>query len=279
MRWRVLLALVLFQFLAGSCVWAEEQPLDAIRREVHEPEKSSPSTGHHGHSDSDNDCDDEDDSLTAWVAIRVLTAPWWGPHLALEVGDEVGNPGFPVGPYADDHEGYLVLGPQIHTLKEWGGRLSLDAANDFDDVTTLSGRLRLDTAFRMGIDTAWVQLSDRQGLNTDSLGLGDFNFVYRFAQSPQMQFHSGLGVNWLADGDHADFGFNFTYGVDYFPVDPVVASAPLDLGKVGNASLIHFRGTLGTMITPRIHLYSGYDLLNIGGNSIHSLLTGLEFWF
>lgn len=291
--------------LAVGLTWSAGQAfaggryLDALRNEVDEaavttpPDTpadnghSTPRSGRNGRS-SDNGAsdfcqpaDDVTNSMTQamfWAVLMGLSLPWVGPHVLLEE-DGVGTARFPVGPYAEGSDGYLLFDDEGPATKPWSGRVSLDTAYNFDDVSTLTGRLRLDTTYRVGIDAEWASLIERGPGTTDWLGRGDCNVVVRFAQSPRLQMHSGIGINWLADHDQADVGFNFTYGADFFPIDPVVSSATLDLGKIGDSSLIHFRGTIGVMVRPHLHVYTGYDLLNLEGNSIHSLLTGVEFWF
>ncbi len=295
-------------FLPIDSVSAGDRYLDALRREVDEPaapessgglegvEPRTPRSGGNGWSSDSADerspgrftfspfggtTHDERDSTEqamSWVLLLGVTSPWWLPYAILE-SDPTDYVAFPAGPYANGHEGYLVLDPETIQTKSWGGRISLDSADNLDGVTTLTGRVRFDTDFRVGLDAEWASLIERSPGGADWLGRGDCNLVVRFAQSARAQFHSGIGINWLADRNSADVGFNVTYGVDLFPVDRVVTSATLDWGKIGDSSLIHFRGTLGLMVRPRLHLYTGYDLLNLEGNSIHSLLTGLELWF
>ena len=300
----------------GNAVAAEGRFLKALRGEVDEPAEpeseddsdeegdDKPRSGKNGRSGSGDDCHDgqrgrssffsfgapsydEDcdsfDGIASWAFLYCFTSPWWVPNIALEHEHDV-LAGLPVAPYVNGHDGYLVFdSPELETSEIktglFGGRVSLDTGDNFSGVTTMTGRLRIDTASRFGLDAEWVHLAERHPGGFDWLGRGDCNLVVRFAQSPRVQFHSGIGINWLADRNNADVGFNFTYGVDVFPVDPVVTSATLDLGRIGDAGLIHFRGTLGAMVTPRLHLYTGYDLLNLEGASIHSFLTGLEFWF
>lgn len=315
----VCLSLVFACFLGeGSLASAEGRFLNALRGEVDEPSAPTatddskpnrpdkPRSGRNGRSDddcqdrhhkpswsfnisssSDND-EDRNEAISGeqaigWAILFGVTSPWWAPMTILESEGQVLR-GFPVAPYAEGSDGYLVFDTAetddpASDISPWGGRFSFDAASNFDGVTTVTGRLRLDTDSRFGLDTEWANLFERSGGGTDWLGRGDCNLVVRFAQSSRVQFHSGIGINWLADQHNADVGFNFTYGVDVFPVDPVVTSATLDLGKVGDARLIHFRGTVGAMVTPRLHLYTGYDLLDLEGASIHSFLTGIEFWF
>ena len=244
--------------------------------------EDEPSWSLHFGTSHDDECHDSGD-LGAWVIFYGVTSPWWIPNGILENAEET-LAGFPVAPYVNGHDGYLVFASEEVETAEvktgtWGGRISLDTGDNFDDVTTTTGRLRIDSVSRFGLDAEWGHLAERHRGGFDWLGRGDCNLVVRFAQSSRVQFHSGIGINWLADPHNADVGFNFTYGVDVFPVDPVVTSATLDLGRIGDANLIHFRGTVGAMVTPRLHLYTGYDLLNLEGNSIHSFLTGIEFWF
>lgn len=281
MRFATIFCAVIGLLGAIPPLWGDEGKLQSIRDEVEEPDSAPapapPSRGWSLRFGSSSHCDDDGDSLSAKFVFFALTSPWWGPHLSLE-GETSGDAEFPVAPYTT-HDGYLSINENRAKTDGWGGRLSIDSGNNFHDVSMLSGRLQLDTASRFGIDSEWVWLHERRAGPDDSLHRGDFNLIVRFAQSERAQFHSGIGLNWLTGSGNPDYGFNFTYGADFFPVDPVIISTSLDLGTIGNASLIHFRGTLGLMALDRVHVYSGYDFLNIEGNAIHTLLSGIEIWF
>ena len=69
---------------------------------------------------------------------------------------------------------------------------------------------------------------------------------------------TGLGLNWLSDNLGSEFGFNFTYKGDFFPMDPLVISAELDLGKTGSSNLAHVRVTTG-MNYRHAEIFAGYD--------------------
>lgn len=268
-----------------SGVAIAEGTLDSMRQEVEEPKKEKPDKPRRpprvGFSVTTSDCDDDTDDELSTAAFKfvtiVATSPWWGPHVALE-GEESGIAEFPAAPYTT-HEGFLSLDPDRSDTDSWSGRLSIDRSSNFDDISSLSGRLRIDTSTRFGLDSEWVRLHEDRPGPDDTLTRGDLNLAVRFAQSERAQFHSGIGMNWLTGSGDPDFGFNFTYGADFFPIDPVVVSTTFDLGNVGNATLTHFRSTIGVMTLKRFHVYTGYDYLNIEGNSIHSLLSGIEFWF
>jgi hypothetical protein len=121
-----------------------------------------------------------------------------------------------------------------------------------------------DTASRWGIDSQFDYLrEDRAGAANDQLWLGDANVVYRFAQSPQLQMRTGLGVNWMSDTEGTDLGFNFTYGGDLFIAKPWIVSAEIDWGWLGNAGLFRGRTTLGVHLH-RWEFYTGYEYLDVG---------------
>ena len=112
----------------------------------------------------------------------------------------------------------------------------------------------------------------------DGLWLGDFNAIYRFAQSERAQFRAGLELNWLDDPVDTDIGFNFTCGADFFPQKPWILSATLDWGTLGSAELFRFRTSVG-LIIHRVEVYSGYEYLDIDNSQINALLAGVRVWF
>ena len=137
----------------------------------------------------------------------------------------------------------------------------------------------LSTTSRFGLDMEMNRLQeDLLGTVRDELWLGDFNAVYRFAQSERAQFRTGLGLNWLDDPIDTDFGFNFTYGADFFPARPWILSATLDWGTLGSAELFRFRTSVG-LIIDRCEVYSGYEYLDIDDSQINALMGGVRIWF
>jgi len=89
---------------------------------------------------------------------------------------------------------------------------------------------------------------------------------------------TGLGMNWLSDSVDSDFGFNFTYGGDWFPRKPWVISSTIDWGRLGHAALFHGRATIG-MNYRRWEIYAGYDYYDVGGAQIDGFVTGIRFWY
>jgi len=145
-------------------------------------------------------------------------------------------------------------------------------------VSLIGGQLLYDTPIRFAIDTENNYRHEQLLDGDDDLWTGDANIVYRFAQSPRIQMRSGLGVNWLADSEDTNIGFNFTYGGDFMPKDPFILSLESDLGAIRGEALFHGRATLGVNYE-HTEIYGGYDYFRIGSQSIGSVVVGLRFWF
>ena len=207
-----------------------------------------------------------------------LTAPWWAPHVM--VGDDLARDGYFLGaPYCNGY-GYMSLEPEVDPCaKSWSGHFQAEYGNDFEDLSRISGRVLLEHRTRFGIDTQWNYFSeDRGSFGNDHLWVGDANIVFRFAQTERLAMRSGLGVNWLADDIGGEAGFNFTYGIDYFPCRPLVLSAEMDLGRVGDATLFHGRAAAG-VIFGHTEAFVGYDYYDIGDAQIHGPFAGIGIWF
>jgi hypothetical protein len=193
------------------------------------------------------------------------------------VGDEyVLEADFPAYPYADDFPGSLILtSPYEPDRQSWTGTLQLFGVQETHNIDRYGGRLVLDSASRFGLDTeanAWIENSSSQ------LWTGDVNLVYRFAQSEKVQFHAGVGVNWLGDTHGAEAGFNLTYGVEWYPRRPWTISTVFDVGKLGGGTLFHNRTTAGVMMGP-VEAFAGYDYFQLGSVNFHGPVAGLALHF
>lgn len=279
--------LTLLACLAASARACADDTLDDVRREVRESSSSRPRERHHhrrqyGYCDDDDGDNDCDHNFFAEVfgppVLFTLSAPWWGPHVMLQ--DDLSSwADFPSAPYADGLDGFLLInsaGPG--PVKSWSSRLSLNFGHNFDDLSRIGSRLIVDTSRRLGFDTEWDQWIEQVPGGYDSLATGDFNAVFRFAQHEKIQFHSGVGLNWLTDSHRSDFGFNFTYGVDLFPRAPWIVSSTIDLGTIGAATRFHSRTSVG-VIFRGTEFFTGYDYQRIGQVDLQGLMAGVRFWF
>jgi len=218
--------------------------------------------------------------VAGYSAFYAATSPFWLPIAALE--DDGGPAYFPRFPY-DHVAGHLAEGATAAPGRLWSGRFSAEYLEPFTDVNGVGGRLLVSTTSRFGLDAEASHFEERRPHGGfDTLWIGDANLVFRFAQAEKAEFRAGLGFNWL-DHPHdalrdADFGFNFTYGADFFPRKPWVLSADLDAGTLGRTGLVRFRTTGGIMLRS-LECYTGYEYLDVGRTHFNLLLAGVRLWF
>jgi hypothetical protein len=231
----------------------------------------------------DDTCDDAgDEGLLALCALAVAS-PFWGPPTLMM--DSYNRPGyFARYPYQYD-VGYMLIDPPEafglagpHEPHVWAARIRAEFGTGFDNLDWIGGHVLIDTTSRWGVDSDFRYVREDLDAGRDSLWLGDANILFRFAQSEFMQFHTGLGMNFLSDTVGSDFGFNFTYGFDCQLVRPLVFAAELDLGTLGHASVVHVRTTAGA-VWGVSEAFIGYDLYDIGSTQIQGLVAGLQIWF
>src|SRR5690606_20030843 len=256
---------------AGTPRFCGAGVLDEVRGEVRDDDdesqpKEKRRRSHSDHDDCDNDPSGVFEKLIGETLLFGVTVPWWGPRVVL--ADDGGWASFPPAPYAEGHPGYLVIDPIDPAGTDgWMLRLSSEYGTDFDDLDRIGARLVIDTSARSGIDTEWNQWIESTPTGTDDLATGDFNLVCRFARHERLQYHTGLGMNWLADDAGSDFGVNFTWGVQAFPRDPFVVDAVIDIGSLGDAFLLHFRTSAGVVWGPA-EIFTGYDRQHIGNATL-----------
>ena len=285
--------------LAGSAS-GQSGSLETIRDDVRGARQPSdapffnrPDQETHKHHDYHDSCDGHDPdpegvlgSLDAELLFFAVASPFYIPNAMLGDSRDI-NGFFPRFPY-DHTPGYMILEDSPGQMfaekwargpRRWSGRMRFDYCDDFDDMQRIGGHLLLTSTLRFGIETEMDYLQEQLPIDRhDRLWLGDCNFTYRFAQSERMQWRAGLGFNWLDDDIRTDFGFNFTYGIDFFPKKPWVFSSTLDWGTLGSAELFRIRAT-GGVIIHGVEAFAGYEYFDLDRTQIGGLIAGLRFWF
>jgi hypothetical protein len=185
---------------------------------------------------------------------------------------------FPRYPYKQ-RSGYMWIGDPIPDVYVVGVRARSDFGTNFGKFDWVGGNLLVESTLRFGAETDFRVLTENgPGTFADSLTLGDANLFYRFAQSDQFQARAGVGFNYLVDRADSNFGFNFTYAVDWYPVKPVIVSAEMDLGWLGQESLFHLRVTEGVNWKYG-EGFVGYDYVNVGSFQVGGMVAGVRLWF
>jgi len=272
-------SVVLLSFLSNSV--PAKGKLERIAEETRKKEKKRSEKTSSSESEESEIGEAAGDLIAdfVWPMTKfVVMAPYMLPVSAAGESNEVPAE-FPAHPYADGSEGYLDFGLEERDTDTWALRLALEDGNDFDGVNRANFSFLLSTRWRIGLQGAFNYFTEnlRHG-ETDELYLGDLNLVVRFAQHPKFQFRSGLGFNVLGDDEGTEFGFNFTYGADFFPARHLVVSASIDAGTLGSASVIHPRATVGAIVGDW-ELYAGWDHRWVGSASVWGPVIGLRFWY
>jgi hypothetical protein len=271
--------------VASTSAYAQQGSLNAIRNDVRQapppspPADPAPAAASSPSQPADPQTQEmENDLSTAglYIAGGILTSPFWAPHMAL--GDDFSNRDyFPHYPY-DHTPGYLMdeMGPSNRWIAL---RLDADYVESFDHLDLINGHFLISTTLRFELDGRIEHLGEMMpnGVN-DQLWIGDFNVMFRFAQSSFAEFRTGVGINWLNDPSQTDLGFNFTYGIDVFPVKPLILSTVLDAGTLGHAGLFRVRSTAGVAYK-RLEFYTGYEYTDIGRTHWNGLIGGVRLWF
>jgi hypothetical protein len=283
--------------LGIACLWwqtpalsAQEGRLQQVREEVRGDDEHADKKEKKEKKTRERDSDADDDCLFGELFWRGLILPFVLPPALL--GDDYHHDGYFLShPYQHGLPGFMRIEGFLDEglppgsspldrkgLRAWIGRLTLQESNDFRGLNRVNGQLLLDSWSRFGLQTGWTYLSEGlTGGRHDDMVLGDLDLLFRFAQNEYVQMRTRLGARVLADS-HSRWGFNITYGGDFFPAKPLVLSGVLDLGTLGSAGLVHARGTAG-VIFRGWEFFTGYDFMRIGSVNLQGPTLGLRFWF
>lgn len=202
----------------------------------------------------------------------MVIGPWPdGPSVAQDYPADAADPG-----QVDSAPLYPMQGASL--LRDWSGRVRCDWAGDFHDLQRVGGHVLLSSTSGFEVETEFVCFQERLGCGAhDQLWLGDANLLFRLLETERLMGRIGVGFNWLGDRFGADAGFNFTMGLDWFPVRPLVFSSTIDLGTLGRAGLFHFRTTAGVIVR-RYEVYTGYEYYDVGNTQWNALVGGVRVW-
>ncbi len=263
--------------------------LEQLRQDVqHEAEPQDDKDRHERRHRCDEYCDAPENPFWNMIgaifwqsAFYAITSPFWGPP--VWIGDDYSRTTYlSCYPYQHDQSGFVLEEPRLPRSDDmflWSLRMRAEYAENFDTLTRWGGGVLWESRSRFGLDTSLDYR--REWLDTnrhDELWTGDFNVVFRFAQSEQLMMRTGIGTNYLALDDDTEWGFNFTYAADWFPARPWVLSTEIDWGWLGHAGLFHGRATAGVDIQ-NVEVYTGYDYYDVGSAQIGGWVSGVQFWY
>lgn len=291
---RILSVLLLLLFATAG--FSQDGLLDSARKEVRTPApaSSSPSAPKEckGGTDLDFSSDDlfgEDAVFSALgkLGMQLFIAPVSMPIAVLE-DEYIFSSRFVQYPYARGWKGSMQISPLTNELegkvpatweRMFSFRTSIEAGSNFNGLNRFGGTFLIDSMTRFGIGGSLHYYEEKKDrFSPDQLWLGDVELLYRFAQSEDTQFRVGVGTRFLHDNLKTDWGINFIYGFEVFPKRPWTIGGQLELGTLGEASVIRATGKVGRN-WKHGEFYMGYDFLRIGKVRLDGPMLGLRVWF
>jgi hypothetical protein len=212
---------------------------------------------------------------------------WLGVQAPLSATeDDHANSGFfPGFPHAPFRDGYLHVEPlsdrEWDAVSWWAVRLSAEGGTDFGRTGRVGGSFFLETTPRVGFSVRSNVYQRRSGGRQEDLYLNTADLTYRFAQNEVFEFYTGLGVNLsYLPQRNLDGNVNWTYGIDAYPIKPLIVSGVIDVGAVEGEMDFHTRGSVGANFR-HVECFLGYDYrrLQYRKLDLHGPLLGLRLWF
>lgn len=249
------------------------------RRDRHESRRRSHHYSH-GHyyyaSEADEEEQDDEQSIAIARALAyVVMSPWLLPHLALS---ELNPHGYsvPVYPYADDvaysvYEHPLDIEARRAFLLRM--RLGATARNLHLGSGTVAAQIDLALPFALHVD--YRVLGEIDGDNYSVVGLGNAELLYRFADSRELRFHSGVGYLQWADVAGLQHGVALIYGFEAYPIKPISFGSRFSIGMLGHTYAFQWRSHLGVTIS-RYEVQLAYDHLDVGGVQLGGVQLSVE---
>jgi hypothetical protein len=220
--------------------------------------------------------------------LLYLAYPWWGPIMAT--GGGYGPNWWLVDhPYADGHFGYAIYltpedrrRPEAPPVQDVAVHVSAEGGWLLSDVGRAALEVRALLPYRFEVDVGAASFVERRvradgGARWDYAVTGTAHVGWTFAQDEHWQFRSLLGVRTWSDAEGTAVGFDLRYGVEVFPVQPLIVSVDLAAGYTGATWLLRARGTLGLALGP-VEVYAGWDHTVVGGVVLGGVVGGLRAW-
>jgi hypothetical protein len=263
-----------------------------VRRDAPSP---PPSTSSGTASCSSTRHNNELDGAFGQLFAYVVFSPWLVPNAALEERrqrDAAYRVRFADYPYADDAPGFLREAPSLTVasindhlmLREQAPRTTQAVAARLGFETGFDGRIvrqgfdaRVQFPMRLELDTDWSLYHEPVAEGVDSMWLGREHLSVRFAESPTLQFRSGVGPQHLRDAQGWVHGVDITWGFEAFPGRPFFFAFEAAAGLLGTAFAAGLSGRIGFMQGP-FEISAGGQVRWIAEIPLGGPFLAIRFW-
>jgi len=155
------------------------------------------------------------------------------------------------------------------------GRVRFEYLYD-NEVQRYGGHIITRTGNGLGID-AEGNFWDPTSAGVDEFWTGDVNLMLSLSTNPRMIFRSGVGTAFIYRDD-ADFGYNFTHGLDLYLLGPWIFSGDVDWGQIEGEDLFRYRVALGAEWLG-FEWFAGWDSYKLGGDRFEGAIAGVALWY
>lgn len=147
-----------------------------------------------------------------------------------------------------------------------------------DGILRFGLRARVQFPSRMQLESDWSLFREHDRDGVDQVYLGRELVAVRFAESPGLQFHSGIGAQHFCDRLGCEHGVDVTWGFEAFPRRPWVFGFEGSLGNLGRAFAPGIRARLGVFVGP-VEASLGWYQRWVGDVPLGGPHLGLTGWF
>jgi hypothetical protein len=197
--------------------------------------------------------------------------PYAGPHVGfIQPGRDSG------AELAASDDAPTVRDPTapVVATQAWAGQVAL-AAGYFAGVAHSDIDLRLLTPGRLELGVRGSMLYEPSA--GDAAMLWGASLGYRLIQWNFMMARLLGGVRYFGDSQAGEMGVDLGLGLDLFLGRPVVVSATLSGGNLGQALVADARVQVGVMLK-RTELFAALQYLRIGSSNLSTPLIGARLW-
>lgn len=214
------------------------------------------------------------DRLVAWESLGLSRTPVRDPIVR---GQSPVMTLLPMAGSLIDAPSYLLS--MVKPIVFGNGRLRGDYVTDFDETEKVGMQILTQGGLGAGLD-AEVNYWQRPvaGLGREPLWTGDLNVLYSLSPISRFKMRAGAGGSWMLEDGQAEYGYNFTYGLDVYLLWRAMFTSEIDYGEIGGDELFRYRLGLGLTFNA-IDIFTGYESQEIDDEELDGWMSGVAIWY
>lgn len=210
-----------------------------------------------------------------WGPYGPYFNPWQFPPILLPM-DPAGAYRYyvyyaaPGVPYVDSYtKRFSPEAPNMSAIFGiYGGGRSRDLLSGVIDA-------QVDFKVPLGFRAQYRRLLERLPEGNEQVGIAELELLWRIAEGPSIQVHSGFGYVQWSDAIGSIHGVRFSLSAELQPFKPFTIGSRLAIGPMDETELFQWRTHVGVMLGP-VETLVAYDHLVVSGIPLGGLLAGFR---